>query len=554
MNVPCGRSKLTRARANRAADEWPAAAILHRLSREHEFSRRTANLLALVLLGCGLIWNGSAAAQDDMPQIMPAEHKLPTKKDVGPRAIAIMQLSSNGKASLVPVAIMIDGKFWDASAYKADPVPMALESGTVYEVEHTGSSQGLFTIGSALHSTAANAQTPWLATGSWVPAGSERKSSALRVATVPKGLTDTDAPPRLTRDPTKVYPEAKSSSSPSSSPSSASAGAPSAGGSGDEPPRLTKPESPSNSTPDASTSDSTPASKSGPMPGSAQNSPSTAGGTSSTKSDNAKTNNRANVPTDDSGADAANRPRLRRGKPAESFADEDIPGYSKPGAAPSAKDALPAASAKVQAPAEPVQLVPAISDAHGPEAHSYAFEWLKGEEEQRHGQVLALAKQQLGLYLKAEAKEEITPEAHPGRTIHRVSTKKPPEPVLENVKMVAYDLWVSNQPVIVFSADAHLPPSASGAPSGPYSNLTYSITIVAYPDIYNNLHKLYAGITDKYHLDVTPRLDLIDAVDADGDGRGELLFRETSDAGMGWVIYRASADSLWKMYDSLNPE
>ena len=41
---------------------------------------------------------------------------------------------------------------------------------------------------------------------------------------------------------------------------------------------------------------------------------------------------------------------------------------------------------------------------------------------------------------------------------------------------------------------------------------------------------------------------------ADGDGRGEQLVRQTTDAGRGWVIYRATADKLWKMYDSLNPE
>jgi len=32
-------------------------------------------------------------------------------------------------------------KFHDASVYKADPVPMALESGTVYEAEQAGESQ-----------------------------------------------------------------------------------------------------------------------------------------------------------------------------------------------------------------------------------------------------------------------------------------------------------------------------------------------------------------------------------------------------------------------------
>jgi hypothetical protein len=156
--------------------------------------------------------------------------------------------------------------------------------------------------------------------------------------------------------------------------------------------------------------------------------------------------------------------------------------------------------------------------------------------------------------LKTEAREQITPEARPSHALQRTAAKKAPEPVFENAKMVAYDLWLTNQPVLIFCAEAHMPTSSSGAPAGPYSDLTYSVVIAAYPDIYNNLHKLYIGITDKYHLDVTPRLELVDAVDADGDGRGELLFRKTSDAGTGWVIYRASADSLWKMYDSLNPK
>lgn len=520
---------------------------------EHEISRRILGLAALSVLACAFLWSAQVAAQDDRPQIMPSEHKLPTKKDLGPRALAILQVGEKGKTSLVPIAIMIDGKFWDASAYKADPVPMALESGTVYEVERDGSSQGLFTVGSALHSNAVNAPVPWLATGSWVPAGTETKSTVMTARAVPLGLTDTDAPPRLTRDPTKVYPENPAASGPAPS-------SPSPGGSSDGPPRLNKPEPSPSSSPSSSGSGdepprlSKPASSSDSQPSSSgqtgSGQTSTNSSTAPAKSGSAKASTQENVPVDDSGAGAADRPLLRRGKPSVSFADEDFPGYSKPGATPSTK---PAATAAARTPSLPdnVQLIPAISDAHGPQPHSYVFEWLTGEESQRHDQMLDLAKQQLASYLKAQAKEEITPQAHASRTSHREPAKKMPEPILENVKMIAYDLWLSNQPVIVFSADAHMPP---GAQTGEFSNLTYSIVIVGYPDIYNNVHKLYVGVTDKYHLDVTPRLDLIDAVDADGDGRGELLFRETSDAGTGWVVYRASADSLWKMYDSLNPE
>ncbi len=129
------------------------------------------------------------------------------------------------------------------------------------------------------------------------------------------------------------------------------------------------------------------------------------------------------------------------------------------------------------------------------------------------------------------------------------------EPIFENVQMIAYDLWKNGQPVIVFSADAHMPPPPAGtAHSEVDTELRYSIVLVAYPDMYNNLHKLYVGVTDKFHLDVTPRLELIDAVDADGDRRGELLFRKVTDGGTGWVLYRATADKLWKLFDSLRPE
>jgi hypothetical protein len=129
------------------------------------------------------------------------------------------------------------------------------------------------------------------------------------------------------------------------------------------------------------------------------------------------------------------------------------------------------------------------------------------------------------------------------------------DPILENVQMVAYDLWNNNQPVLVLTADAHMPPPPAGSPHAEAdSELQYPIVLVTHPDIYGNLHKLFAAVTDKLHLDVTPQLQLIDAVDADGDGRGELLFRETSDAGNGWVIYRATVDKLWKVFDSLSPQ
>jgi hypothetical protein len=484
-------------------------------------------LWAALLAGVALI-SGNAGAQEERPQIMPGERKPTKKKDEGPRALGVLQMASNGKTSLVPIAILINGKFWDAGAYKADPVPMALYSGTVYEGERSGNSLGLFTVGSALHSNAANAQMPWLGTGNWSPVGMEPPAKAQKADTAPVGIDNTDGPPRLTRD-TNASKPASPPSAPASPPSTSSGTQKPS--SGDEPPRLSKGSSPPAETP-ASGQDK-PASK------------------DSIKPADTKADAKANIPASDSGASEANRPVLRRGRPAQSFADEEIPGYSKAGSTPSS-----AAAGKVVEPLAAradVKLVPAISDAAGPIPHSYAFEWLKDEEGDRRKQMLAAAKEQIQAYVLDRAKSKITQVPVHTPTSKRMA--KPPEPILENVQMVAYDLWNSNQPIIIFSAEAHMPPPPAGTPhSEADTEMQYSVLLVAYPDIYNNLRKLYAGVTDKLHLDVTPRLDLIDAVDADGDGRGELLFRKTSDAGTGWIVYRATADKLWKMFDSLNPE
>jgi hypothetical protein len=542
----------------------------------------------------GIVSSGLvAAAQEDRPQITPAERRGPRKKDAAePRAVALLKLSSDGKSSLVPIAILINGKFWDAGSYKASPVPMALEPGTVYEAERSGSSLGLFTVNTALHSNAVNAPIPWLGTGAWVPTGTDTgKKGILPAESAPVGIDNSDAPPRLTKNPSASTTAPTSAPSgnnaPASTPSSTPSSSPSTStpSSGDEPPRLTKPATqqappanpPSTSTPSSSQtstgsaappgdskSSSTSNQSGSSQPGQDTSANKPADSKNDSKPDTSKSDDkqgdRSNTPVSDSGADEANRPRLRRGKPAQSFADEDIPGYSKLGAKPSSSSS--ATVAKV-APTGPVQLIPAISDSAGPDPHSYGFEWLKGEEGERRQQLITLAQEQVRAYVDAKAKATISAKTVPSKTAptpasHHVPVKKSAPPVLTNVQMTAYDLWSTNVPVVIFSAQAQMPPASQSASSATSSassdDLQYSVLIVAYPDIYNNLHKLYAGVTDKYHLDLTPRLDLIDAVDADGDGRGELLFNETSDAGSGWVIYRATADKLWKMYDSLNPE
>ena len=508
----------------------------------------------------------ASVAQGDVPPIaLERRETTNQKKDLGPRALGLLQMNANGKPTLVPITILINGKFYDATAYKAAPVPMALESGTVYEGERSGKSIGLFTVNSALRSQAPNTPVPWLGAGTWLPAGTEAAKNTRKAENVPVGIEGVDeGPPRLKKGgaedapPTTGAPSspqggststpAPAQNTPSSTPSG-SAQTPNSS-STSAPPSSALP----NTAPQVSSAPSSGTSTSGtpsssPQAGSQPASGSTAQPQSSGTSTPAQA--KVSAPESDSGAGESGRPLLRRGKPNEPLPEDDIPGYGKVNAsgvvAKSDKDK--GAKTSTSSALTPTELVPAISDAGGPTPHSFVYDWEHGEERGQNKQMLGLASDALQAYLKAKAKSEIVPKPSSLQAGARRSSPKAKEPVFENVKLRTFDLWGNNQPVMVLSAEAHFPTSAGTATT---ESTTYSVTIAARTDIYNNIHKLYAGITDKYHLDVTPRLELIDAVDADGDGRGELLFREISDIGSGYVIYRATSDTLWKMFDSLN--
>jgi hypothetical protein len=102
---------------------------------------------------------------------------------------------TNGKARLIPIAILIDGQYFDASAYKASPVPMALWGDTVYEGIRTGVSQGLFTVKTALENPNTH---QWLGEGTWLPASEiHAKSASKETSSIPRGMNDDEWPPVL---------------------------------------------------------------------------------------------------------------------------------------------------------------------------------------------------------------------------------------------------------------------------------------------------------------------------------------------------------------------
>lgn len=420
----------------------------------------------------------------------------------GPRALGLIELSSDGKARLVPIAIMVNGKFYDAGAYKASPVPLALWSDTVYEGEKTGVPQGLFTVAEAMRTGSSN----WFGEGKWRPTGSEPKPG--KAAARPK-MDEDEGPPKLRR-PDSSKPDAAKPAEPASTPSP-----------DDKKPSTTATASPGSAVPANSPAQSNPT-----APPAATDKP-----------------EEATAPTD-ANDDDPNRPILKRGK-----SETESAAHPQVGASTGVIRRPVTASAKPTAKTS-MQSIPAISDAAGPDPRPYSYDIKPDEEEKYRKGMLALAAEALLARLK-----EISPGTPATKPAARATTArrtaKPPQPTFDDVRFHAFDLWNTNEPVFVLSATAHAPASAGAAADS--ASQSYYITIVAKKNIYDELRKLYTGVTDQRHLDLTPRFELIDAVDADGDGRGELLFRRITDTGPAWGVYRAGADQLFPLFEGTPP-
>jgi len=406
------------------------------------------------------------------------------KVDEGPRAIGLLQLGENGKGRLFPVAIMVEGKFYDAAAYKAMPVPMALDFDIVYEGFRTGISQGLFTIKQPGHLGSA-----WIAEGTWLPTGAKPPETHLK-AEAPI-IEEKDEAPKLHRgnksagtDTTAASPD-KSSGSASPKPA----------------------DKPSEQKPAANPS------------------PSTATQSEASEAKPAAAEDRA--PED------PNRPRLRRGRhdpAAHSEEMKDFDDFDTKSAKPGAKEThTPTAGIDL------TKLLPAISDTGGPDPRSYKYDLKPDEEADFRKKMLELASAQL--------RTPASTGAQNAKPVQRANRKPVATIAFDDVQMHTFDLSNTNQPVLVLSARTHAPLSSD--PKG----LPQEVTLVARTNLEGELHKLFFSATDAHDLDLTPRMELIDAVDADGDGRGELLFRRTFDNGTAYGIYRATSDQLWPLFE-----
>ncbi|HYA94800.1 MAG TPA: hypothetical protein VEC95_00880 [Terriglobales bacterium] len=415
------------------------------MSIGHHFYSKGGGCAILVLAAIPVIAASFAFAQSK-------------KKEKGLRALAVVEMTADGKSAtrLIPVAILVNGRFWDASIYLADPRPMALEPGNVYEVERSGKPLGFFTV-----TAASEDKDRWSAMGDWQPQV-EKPPTAAKPA--PSWHAEDDDRPVLH----KRHPE---------------------------------------------TSDQPAAASPGPSSASA---PATSSSTAASS---------PSAPVDD-----PNRPLLRRGKPnPPPQGPEEQP--VQPSAPPRPAESKPAA------PSKTAEVLPAISDAGGPDPHSYAYPWTPDEQQKLTKAVSDIALAEVTRHAKGIPALRHSPAAAFDQTTVRV-----------------FDVDSNNNPEVVLTARipaaaAPAPGSRAAKPAAAAPAFFFYVTVVGQPDLYGQMRKLFSSVTDSAHLDAFPRLELIDAVDAEGTGRGNLLFRAWSGDTASYRLYHVGPDSLRKLFD-----
>jgi hypothetical protein len=371
------------------------------------------------------------------------------------RAVGILRIDAKGKARLFPVTVFIDGKYYDARFYEANPVPFAIAGDIFYQAQNEGAPEGTFVIQRALHTPAV-----WWAEGSWKP-GSGGGASAK------------SAPTRSGADSNRNSNE-------------------------DRPVLRRAPSSPSN-----------PAASDAP--------PSHEGKAAAATS--ADTTQRTEE--QDPG-----RPTLRHGKSEQVQADVPV---GRSGAA-----AIAAAAAPSRAANDKVLL--AIADIGNIESRSYGY---KSSADEREHDLQAL---------KSMATETIRKAAKERASLRGADATK-----LDEVDVHAIDPDYSNRPVEIFTATITGAQSKAWLPPGSVVKPPPKITValVARKDSAGRLTQIYVMIADPTMLDVRPALRYLGAVDADGSGRAQLLFRKQVDVNsFAYVLYRATPYDLIKTFET----
>ncbi|MDE3199865.1 MAG: hypothetical protein KGN79_03000 [Acidobacteriota bacterium] len=452
----------------------------------------------------------------------PGQVKAQDKDQPILRAISVLEWTGEaGKpktSRMIPVAVFDGQTLQDGGIYLARPAPLALESEVEYELRENGKNVGIYVIHGA-----GQQQGSWVGFGAWKPMPTPKPPS---VAKIDDSFSDKDDD-----RPTLHRKHQKGDKGSSNDRSSAPPPDP-------DRPTLHRTETGSNSSTagddtDRPTLHQKTSSKSGSA--NSDNSSSSASGSTASSSAPAPDPDRpvlhhSSTPEQVTNASATNplpaisdpdRPRLIRGKPKE---EESIE-----------------APSLVGLPQQMHQMV-AVSDARNRPEHIWTYSWsnpedvlhLKAELEQT-------AREALGLTAPVAATKPKVPhtKSRASKAAHAKVAVPPEPPQLVDEDFRVFQLTYGSSATMVLTAHS----------AGDLADQKF-VTLIAQPDLYGNIRIIFKNLTDGRHLDVTPHMRLVDAVDALSDNRGELLFELRGRTQRRFALYRVYRGQVEQIFST----
>ena len=487
------------------------------------------------------------------------------------RAVAVFEWTgdeAHPKTSrLVPICIY-DGKdLQDADFYLARPAPIALESDVEYQLFEDGKPIGRFNVETAAHEQ-----------GSWVGYGKHLPMPVARPA--PKQVARIDEEDDSQSDTPVLHRkhhagDAGSGSGGSSGGSSGSSGpdpnAPppdpdrptlhksgdaSAGSSGDSSNTNSGSSTSSTNSTQASNSGGPTLHRAGDASGSSTSDTSSSGSSSGSDSDRPvlkrnpdSTSTDSSSPAGSSSTNAstnsADHSKLKKKKSedesyvdsVEKLSDPDRPHLFR---GKSADFAGPVTPSLLGLPPDMHQEV-AVSDVTDRPEHAWDYTWANPDDEAKMKAAMEdLARTALGL---SPPPPPAQPKPAPKTTSTAHKPKQPtlpPQPApLVDEQFRVFELAYGSGATMVLSAHTE----GSGAEQK-------FVTLIGQPDLYGNVAVLVKSVTDADHLDATPIMRLVDAVDALADNRGELLFELRGATQRQFALYRVLRGDATRIFVS----
>ncbi len=410
---------------------------------------------------------------------------------------------------LIPICIYDGQDLEDASVYLAQPAPLAVESEVEYQLFENGKPVGLFDIDSA-----GQQQGFWVGFGKWKPLPKPRPAPA-QAARIDEDDAQSDVP--------ILHRKHHSGDSGSGSGSGNGTGA----DSNASPPDPDRPTLHKGG--DASAGDSS------------GGSGSSSGGSGDTASDSSAPAPDPNRPTlhhgDDTSSSAgaspsdSGRPKLKKKNGDDEAYVEDVATVTDPGRphlfyGKAAGYSSPVLPSLVGLPIDMHQEV-AVSDAKSRPEHLWSYTWANpGDEDKMKAAMEDLARTALGLNPPPAPRSKPAPKSSSAHKPSTPASPPPPAPLLVDQFRV-FELAYGSGATMVLSAHT----LGTGAQEK-------FVTLIAQPDLYGGVAVLVKNVSDAAHLDSTPRMKLIDAVDALADNRGELLFELRGATQRQFALYR----------------